>query len=202
MAIQIAKARGAKPIAVIGHDDKAEYCKKLGAIGAINRKNFDHWGMIPHWKDNEAYGKWLKGARAFGKAIWEILGERKSPRIVFEHPGEVTVPTSAFICDAGGMVVICAGTTGYNATIDLRYHWMRQKRFQGSHFANDEEAKGLNDLVLEKKVDPCLSKVWRFAETGDCHQMMRENKHPHGNMAILVNAKEEGQKNLEASRKA
>ena len=196
MAIQIAAARGAKPIAVVGSDDKVDYCKKLGAIGVINRKNFDHWGMLPHWKDTEAYGKWLKGARAFGKAIWDILGEKKSPRIVFEHPGESTVPTSAMICDTGGMVVICAGTTGYNATIDLRYHWMRQKRFQGSHFANDEEAKGINDLVMEGKVDPCLSKVWQFAQTGECHQMMRENKHPHGNMAILVNATKEGQKTL------
>jgi crotonyl-CoA carboxylase/reductase len=197
MAIQIAKARGAKPVAVVGSDDKFDYCKKLGALGAINRKNFDHWGMLPHWKDNEAYGKWLKGARSFGKAIWEILGEKKSPRIVFEHPGEATIPTSAMVCDTGGMVVICAGTTGYNATLDLRYHWMRQKRFQGSHFANDEEAKGLNDLVLEGKVDPCLSKVWQFPQTGECHQMMRENKHPHGNMAILVNAKKEGSKTLE-----
>lgn len=200
MAIQIAKAAGAKPIAVVSSDDKVEYCKKLGAVGVINRKNFDHWGMLPHWKDEAAYGQWLKGARAFGKAIWEVLGERKSPRIVFEHPGEATVPTSIFVCDTGGMVVICAGTTGYNATIDLRYHWMRQKRFQGSHFANDHEAKGLNDLVVAGKVDPCLSKVWQFSETGACHQMMRENKHPHGNMAILVNAKKEGLKNLNESR--
>jgi crotonyl-CoA carboxylase/reductase len=33
-----------------------------------------------------------------------------------------------------GMIVICAGTTGYSVTMDLRYYWMRQKRFQGSHF--------------------------------------------------------------------
>ncbi|MCB1215054.1 MAG: crotonyl-CoA carboxylase/reductase [Deltaproteobacteria bacterium] len=200
MAIQIAKAAGAIPVAVVGNDDKIDYCKKLGAVGVINRKNFDHWGMLPHWKDEEAYGTWLKGARAFGKAIWEALGERKSPRVVFEHPGETTVPTSAFVCDTGGMVVICAGTTGYNATIDLRYHWMRQKRFQGSHFANDHEAKGFNDLVLDNKVDPCLSKTWTFNQTGEAHQLMRENKHPHGNMAILVNAKKSGLKSLAESR--
>ena len=87
------------------------------------------------------------------------------------------------------MVVICAGTSGYNATIDLRYHWMRQKRFQGSHFANDVQAKGINDLVIEKKVDPCLSRTFEFKETGVCHQLMRDNKHPAGNMAIRVNAR-------------
>lgn len=196
MAIQIVKAAGGIPVAVVGSDDKIEFCKKLGAAGAINRKNFNHWGMLPHWKDNEKYGQWLSGARSFGKAIWEVLGEKKSPRIVFEHPGEDTVPTSIFVCETGGMVVICAGTSGYNATMDLRYHWMRQKRFQGSHFANDVQAKGINDLVIAGKVDPCLSRTFEFKETGDCHQLMRDNKHPAGNMAILVNARKKGLKNL------
>ena len=75
----------------------------------------------------------------------------------FEHAGEATLPTSIFVCETGGMVVICAGTTGYNATADLRYLWMRQKRLQGSHFANDEQAEGLNRLVIDQKVRPCLS---------------------------------------------
>src|SRR3990167_11128035 len=196
MAIQICKAFGAKPIAVISGEDKIEYCKKLGAIGCINRKNFNHWGLLPHWKDTEKYNAWLAGARSFGKAIWDIAGKGVSPRIIFEHPGEDTVPTSIFVCDTGGMVVICAGTTGYNATLDLRYHWMRQKRLQGSHFANDDQAYGFNNLVLEGKIDACLSRVWEFKETGEAHQLMRENKHPHGNMAILVNAKKKGLKNL------
>jgi crotonyl-CoA carboxylase/reductase len=195
-AIQIARAADAIPVAVVSSDDKNEYCRSLGARGVINRKHFDHWGMLPHWKDDAAYGKWLKGARAFGAALWEAIGERKNPRIVFEHPGEDTVPTSVFVCDTGGMVVICAGTTGYNATMDLRYHWMRQKRFQGSHFANDEQAEGINRLVTAGKVDPCLSRVFPFREIPQAHQLMYENRHPHGNMAILVGAPREGLKDL------
>ncbi|MCW5892833.1 MAG: crotonyl-CoA carboxylase/reductase [bacterium] len=195
-AIQIAKAAGGVPIAVISSDDKIDFCRKLGARGTINRKGFKHWGMLPHWKDEAAYGEWLKGARAFGSAIWEALGERKSPRLVFEHPGEDTVPTSIFVCDTGGMVVICAGTTGYNATLDLRYHWMRQKRFQGSHFANDDDATKLNQLVLDGKVDPCLSETFTFAQIPHVHQLMYENRHPHGNMACLVNATTPGQMEL------
>ena len=92
--------------------------------------------MLPHWKDSAGYAKWLKGVRGFGAKIWEVLGEKRAPNIVFEHPGETTIPTSIFVCETGGMVVVCAGTTGYNATVDLRYLWMRQKRLQGSHFAN------------------------------------------------------------------
>jgi crotonyl-CoA carboxylase/reductase len=200
MAIQIVKAAGGLPVAVISGTDKVDYVKKLGAVGAMNRKDFNHWGMLPHWKDDAAYGKWMQGARAFGKAFWEALGQKKNPTIVFEHPGEDTVPTSTFMCETGGMVVICAGTTGYNATIDLRYLWMRQKRFQGSHFANDGQAKGVNDLVIAGKVDPCLSRVFGFDETGPCHQLMRENRHPNGNMSILVNATKQGLKSLRESR--
>lgn len=192
MAIQIARAHGAIPVAVISSDDKAEYCMNLGAKGCINRKKFDHWGMLPHWKDNVGYAKWLKGVKSFGKAIWEVLGEKKSPRVVFEHPGENTIPTSIFVCDTGGTVVICAGTTGYNATVDLRYLWMRQKRLQGSHFANDEQSKAFNELVIEGKVDPCLSRTFAYDDVPLAHQLMYENRHPHGNMSILVGAAELG----------
>jgi crotonyl-CoA carboxylase/reductase len=177
---------------MISSEDKRDYCESLGARGCINRKDFDHWGMLPHWKDNAGYAKWLKGVRKFGAAFWEALGERRNPRIVFEHPGETTIPTSLFVCETGGMVVICAGTTGYNATIDLRYLWMRQKRVQGSHFANDEQANGVNQLVLKGLVDPCLSRTFTFEEVGVAHQLMHENKHPHGNMGLLVGATELG----------
>jgi len=180
------------PVAVISSDDKIAFCTRLGAKGAINRKRFSHWGMLPHWKDTAAYGEWLKGARAFGAALWEVVGSRQNPRIVFEHPGEDTVPTSIFVCDTGGMVVICAGTSGYNAVADLRYLWMRQKRFQGSHFANDDQARALNDLVAAGKVDPCLSETFTFEQIPHVHQLMHENRHPPGNMACLVNSPRPG----------
>jgi crotonyl-CoA carboxylase/reductase len=195
-AIQIVKAQGGIPIAVVSSADKFDYVAKLGAKGSINRKDFKHWGMMPHWKDTEKYNEWAKGARAFGKAFWDALGEKRNPRIVFEHPGEDTVPTSIFVADNGGMVVICAGTTGYNATVDLRYLWMRQKRFQGSHFANDAQCKALNDLVLAGKVDPCLSRTFTFEEIPLSHQLMADNKHPHGNMACLVGSPKPGLKDV------
>ena len=97
MAIQIARAAGATPIAVVSGKDKFDFCESLGAKGCIDRTEFDHWGMLPHWKDNVGYGKWLTGVRAFGSKIWDILGEKKSPNVVFEHPGETTLPTSMFV---------------------------------------------------------------------------------------------------------
>ena len=192
MALQIVSALGGKPIAVISDESKRQFCMGKGAVGVINRNDFSHWGPLPD-TDDPSFNDWMAGARAFGKAIWDILGERTNPKIVFEHPGEATLPTSGFVCALGGMVVVCAGTTGYNVTLDLRYHWMHQKRLQGSHVANDDEASAVNELVIQKKVDPCLSETYEFEQIGHAHQLMHENKHPSGNMACLVNATSRGQ---------
>ncbi|MFN2581828.1 MAG: crotonyl-CoA carboxylase/reductase [Candidatus Dormibacteria bacterium] len=192
-AIQIARAKGGIPVAVTSGDERGEFCVKLGAKGYIDRRNFDHWGVIPDWRDDAAFAEWTAGARAFGKALWDVLGERRNPRVVFEHPGESTIPTSIFVCDNGGMVVICAGTTGYHAAVDLRYLWMRQKRLQGSHFASDEQCAAFNDMVARGEVDPCLSRTFAFNDVGEAHQLMMENRHPVGNMAVLVGARDADQ---------
>jgi crotonyl-CoA carboxylase/reductase len=191
-AIQLANVHGARAVAVVSDDERGEYCKKLGAVGYINRKNFDHWGPAPHWQDIEGQKDWTRGARAFGKALWDVLGERRNPDIVIEHPGEATLPTSVFVCEAGGMVVICAGTTGYSATLDLRYHWVRQKRLQGSHGTNDAQANAYNQLVIDGKIDPCLSDVYSFEDIGKAHQDMEEGKKVFGKRVALVGASEKG----------
>ena len=69
---------------------------------------------------------------------------------------------------------------------------MRQKRFQGRHLSNDEQAAAVTALVAEGRVDPCLSETYRFDDIPHCHQLMLDNKHPYGNMAVLVNAPQPG----------
>lgn len=196
MAIQLVSALGGRPVAVVSDDDKADYCRRLGAVGTIDRNDFSHWGRLPDIDDNAAMREWMVGVREFGKAFWEALGERRNPRIVFEHSGEATVPTSMYVCDTEGMVVICGGTSGYNADVDLRFLWMRQKRFQGSHFANLQECGAITELVSRGIIDPCLSLVAPFEQVGNMHQLMHDNEHPPGNMAVLVNAAEQGQKDV------
>ena len=188
MAIQITRAMGGRPVGVVSGEEKAEYCKKLGAVGVINRGDFNHWGRLPDLDDAVAYGAWSKEVRRFGKQFWEALGERRNPRIVFEHPGQDTIPTSIYLCDNAGMVVVCGGTSGYSADVDLRFLWMRQKRLQGSHFANVQQCHAITQLVAQGQVDPCLAWTGRFDEVGEAHQMMRDNRHPLGNMAVLINA--------------
>jgi crotonyl-CoA carboxylase/reductase len=187
-AIQLALAAKALPIAVVSDETRGDYVTKLGAVGWINRSDFTHWGIPPHIPDAAGQKEWSSGARAFGKRIWDIAGERRGPNMVIEHPGEATIPTSIFVCETGGMVVICAGTSGYEAMVDLRYHWTRQKRFQGSHGTNDDQAIAYNELVIDGVIDPCLGRVIDFADIPEAHAAMGRGENVFGNVVALVGA--------------
>jgi crotonyl-CoA carboxylase/reductase len=191
LAIQLVKLAGGRAVAVVSSRERGEYCKELGAVGYVNRRDFTHWGVPPRWND-PAWKGWFEGAKAFGKAIWDVLGERTNPRIVFDHPGEDTIPTSNFVCDRGGMIVICAGTSGYDTMIDVRYLWYQQKRYQGSHLFNDEQAAAFNDLVREGVVRTTLGHVYPYEESGLAHQLMGDGELPEGNVSVLVNAPSPG----------
>ena len=134
----------------------------------------------------------MKECRKFGKAIWDITGKGNDVDFVFEHPGEATFPVSCFVVKRGGMVVFCAGTTGYNLTMDARFVWMRQKRIQGSHFANLKQPSQANNLVIERRIDPCMSEVFSWHDIPRAHTKMMKNQHKPGNMAVLVQAKRPG----------
>jgi crotonyl-CoA carboxylase/reductase len=193
--VQLCAASGANAIGIISDESKRDYVLGLGAKGVVNRKDFKCWGQMPKVNSAE-YNEWVKEARKFGKAIWDITGKHDVD-IVFEHPGEATFPVSCLVVKRGGMVVFCAGTSGYNLTFDARYVWMRQKRIQGSHFAHLKQASAANQFVLDRRIDPCMSEVLPWKEIPRAHQMMWKNQHKPGNMAVLVNAPRAGLRNFE-----
>jgi crotonyl-CoA carboxylase/reductase len=198
MAIQLIAVSGAHAIGVISEEDKRDFVMELGAKGVINRKKFDCWGQLPDVDgDQEVFADYMKRVREFGKAIWAFTGKGNDVDFVFEHPGEATFPVSCFVVKRGGMVVFCAGTTGFNITFDARFVWMRQKRIQGSHFANLLQASQANQLVVERRIDPCMSEVFAWEDIPLAHMKMMQNAHKPGNMAVLVQAKKPGRRTLE-----
>tara|TARA_R110001583_G_scaffold9281_3_gene44236 strand:+ start:53005 stop:54285 length:1281 start_codon:yes stop_codon:yes gene_type:complete len=196
MAIQLITTAGANAIGVISDESKREFVLGLGAKAVINRKDFNCWGQLPTVNGPE-FGAYMKEVRKFGKAIWDITGKGVDVDIVFEHPGEQTFPVSCNVVKRGGMVVFCAGTTGFNLTFDARFVWMRQKRIQGSHFANLKQAAQANKLVIERRIDPSMSDVFSWEDIPRAHMKMMRNEHKPGNMAVLVQAKRPGMHTLE-----
>ena len=195
-AIQLAATAGANAIGVISDESKRDFVLQQGAKGVINRRDFKCWGQLPTVNSPE-YNEWLKEARKFGKAIWEITGKGVSVDMVFEHPGEATFPVSTLVVKKGGIVVICAGTSGFNCTFDVRYMWMHQKRLQGSHFANLKQAASANRLMMERRLDPCMSELFAWDEIPGAHMKMLRNEHKPGNMAVLVQSPRPGLRTVE-----
>ncbi|MFW8635810.1 crotonyl-CoA carboxylase/reductase [Cribrihabitans pelagius] len=195
-AIQLINTAGANAIGVISDESKRDFVMGLGAKGVLNRKDFNCWGQLPTVNTPE-YAEWFKEARKFGKAIWDITGKGVNVDMVFEHPGEATFPVSTFVVKKGGMVVICAGTSGYNLTFDVRYMWMHQKRLQGSHFAHLKQAAAANKLMVERRLDPCMSEVFSWSDLPDAHMKMLRNEHLPGNMSVLVQAPKTGLRTLQ-----
>ena len=195
-AVQLCATSGANAIGIVSDEDKRDFVMSLGAKGIINRKDFKCWGQMPKVGTPE-YAEWFKEVRKFGAAIWQHTGKGNNVDSVFEHPGEATIPVSVFVVKRGGMVVICAGTSGYNLTLDARYLWMHQKRLQGSHFANLLQASQANRLVIERRIDPCMSEVFPWTDIPKAHMRMWKNEHRPGNMAVLVSAPHTGLRTFE-----
>ncbi|WP_232832159.1 zinc-binding dehydrogenase [Nocardiopsis sp. FIRDI 009] len=177
-AIRLTRLFGGIPVAVVSDDAKRDYCLSPGAEGVIHRRDFEHWGRLPDIDDEEGFARWMKGARKFGEEFWRRLGGKRTPRIVFEHSGEDTIPTSVSLCDNAGMVVACGGTRGYDADVDLRFLWMRQKRFQGSHVASLREFDSVTRLVAGGLLNP---RPFATFTLGEAHPSLLENTGVEGN---------------------
>jgi len=199
-AIQLCKAMGARAIAVVSSEEKAALAKELGAHGVINRKDFPDLQYQPPETPDDTKRR-FDAQKRFGKKIWELLGERKSVEVVFEHVGKKTFPASVWLASKFGRIVICGATTGYDLTFDVRHLWMQQKRIIGSHFADAESARRANRLIQQGLVRPVMTDMFTWEQISEAHQRMFENK-LFGTVSCLVGAPKPGLKNYEETLKA
>ncbi len=71
------------------------------------------------------------------------------------------------------------------------------KRLQGSHFAHLKQAAAANKLMLDRRLDPCMSEVFPWEDLPLAHVKMMRNEHKPGNMAVLVQAPRTGLRTLD-----
>ena len=146
------KLAGANVVAIVSSDEKINICKKLGADYVINRKK-DFPKSFTDKDGNPDYLAWRKiSLKLKALNIPEI-------DVVFEHVGRETLGLSVYLLKRGGRIVTCAATSGFLATIDLRFLWMQLKSIVGSHFANYDEANEAAKLIFENKIKLFLVKI-------------------------------------------
>lgn len=155
-AIQLAKIVGARTVAVVSSDDRAEACLEIGADYVINRTEMKHSLIDEAGRPNPmAWREWKKKISSLS------IDE---PDVVFEHVGRETLAASVYLARRGGRIVTCAASSGYESVIDLRYLWMQVKSVIGSHISNRQEAAEANQLVMENKIVPVVSHQADFGE--------------------------------------
>ena len=162
-AIQLAKLSGAKVIGVVSSDEKIELCYKLGADLVLNRKKDFPESFVKESGEPD-YLAWRKIKRKIAANGFNSID------IVFEHIGRETLGLSTYLVNRGGRVVICAATSGFLATIDLRFLWMQLKTIIGSHFANYFEAQQASNLIFSEDIKPVIhsfNKIERLPEYMD-----------------------------------
>jgi crotonyl-CoA carboxylase/reductase len=199
-AVQLVHQLGGRAVGVVSSAGKAELVRSLGAAGVVNRNDFPDLLYTPG-EDELRKARRLADMKRFGRAIWDALGERRSPDIVFEHVGQSTFPASVWLCARLGRIVICGATTGYDLHFDVRHLWMHQKSIIGSHFCNGLQARQANELVIQKKIRPVLTRTYDFDQVPLAHDDMMNNRHM-GTIACLVHAPRTGLRDADETRVA
>ena len=171
LAVQLFATSGANAIGVVSDEESAILSCSSAPSGVINRNEFNCWGELPKVGTPE-YEAWFKEARKFGRRFGKSPA-RATMSTSSSSTRAATFPVSVLVVKRGGMVVICAGTTGYNLTLDARYLWMHQKRVQGSHFANLMQAAQANKLVVERRIDPACPKSFPGTNSQGAHRCGR-----------------------------
>src|SRR3979411_2114741 len=107
--IQLCTLIGASAVGVVSSEDKKQMVLDLGAVAAINRKDYAFERKGGETQEEEAAR--LKEAYRFRKELRTHF-DGKEPNIVFEHVGQATFPSSVLVCSRFGKILIVGATSG------------------------------------------------------------------------------------------
>jgi NADPH:quinone reductase-like Zn-dependent oxidoreductase len=147
-AIQIAKMFQCRVIATAGGDAKLARARELGADHTID----------PYRQDIAAEVR--------------TLTARRGVDVVVEHVGAATWPRSLKALAAGGRLVTCGATTGYDTAIDLRYLFSKQWSLLGSFMGTMGELHRVLQFVFRKQLRPVIDRTYPLREIRAAHERL------------------------------
>jgi NADPH:quinone reductase-like Zn-dependent oxidoreductase len=147
-AVQLARLHGARVIATAGSDAKLDRVRAIGADAVVHH----------HQQDVAAE------VRRFT--------EKRGVDVVIEHVGKATWDRSVRSLAAGGRLVICGNTTGWDAAVDLRFLFSRQLSLLGSYMGTKGELLQAARFFFEGRIAPLVDAVLPLAEAGAAHRRL------------------------------
>ncbi len=158
-AVQIAKLFHCRVIATAGGEAKMAKTRELGA-------DF----VIDHYEQDIA-------------AEVKRITAKRGVDVVFEHVGAATWPKSMQSLAAGGRVVTCGATTGYDVKLDLRFLFSRQQSALGSYMGTLGELLRVLKFVFRGELKPVVDRTFPLAEIAEAHRYL-ETKQQFGKVII------------------
>lgn len=151
-AIQVAKLFGARVITTAGDENKLEKARGLGADHGIN-----HYQQ----KISDEVRK---------------LTHKEGVDLVIEHVGSATWEESLKSLKPGGTLVTCGATTGFKASIDLRFLFSRQLSLLGSYMGTMGELYEVLGHVFAGRLKPVVDRTFPLNEIRAAHEYLAESK--------------------------
>ena len=159
--VQIAKLAGARVFAAASSAEKLELCRELGADVLINYRDED-----------------------FVKRVKAETGKR-GVDVCVDYIGKDTWAKSLRSLVAGGRLVTCGATTGFDPQTDLRQVFYRQLEILGSTMGSKEELMAPLRHLFKGEMTPAIGEVFDLEDTATAHQLM-ESRQALGKIVIRV----------------
>jgi NADPH2:quinone reductase len=163
MAIQLAKAFGARAIVTVGSKDKADACLKLGAVSAINYKTED----------------FVAGVKA--------ATDGKGADLILDMVGGDYVERNYDAAAVDGRVVQIALLGGPKATINVAKLMVKRLHHTGSTLrprSNADKAAmvaaieaKVMPLLREGRIKPLMDSTFPLEKAADAHRRMETSEH-------------------------
>jgi NADPH:quinone reductase-like Zn-dependent oxidoreductase len=160
-AIQIAKLHGARVIATTGTDAKADRARALGADDVVNYATQDF------------------------VAETKKLTSKRGADLVIDHVGGDVLARSVLAAAAGGRIVTCGATAGFEAKVDLRHVFFRQVEILGSTMGSKGSMFGILDHVRAGRLKPVVDRVLPLWEAREAHRVL-EAREAFGKVVLEV----------------
>lgn len=161
IAIQLAKARGARVFATAGSEEKCRKCEELGAEKAYNYRKED-----------------------FVSAIKEIT---KGANVILDMVGGDYVQKNIRVAAPQCRIISIAFLRGAKVEVDLTPMMLKQLVLTGSTLRSQalenkiRIAAGVREnvwpLVESGKVAPLIYRTFKLGEAAQAHQLMESNQH-------------------------
>jgi NADPH:quinone reductase-like Zn-dependent oxidoreductase len=153
VAVQLARALGARVIATAGNAAKLARARELGAHEVIDHATQD-----------------------IAEEVRRMTG-KKGVEVVFEHVGGKVFESAIGSLARNGRLVTCGATIGSQVTLDINVLFGRHLTLLGSWMGRRSELLDVLEFVRRGEIRPVVDSVLPLAKAREAHERLESGRH-------------------------